>query len=64
MNTESERGSRSDRAPAPQGPVSPDEEQQALEVELRRFSVRDRLLQLFEWLYPYSATRTRNSRRK
>jgi len=64
MNTGSDHGSRPARAPASGGPVSPDEEQLALEAELRRFSVRDRLLQLFEWLYPYSATRTRKSRRK
>jgi hypothetical protein len=64
MNAESEHGSGSDRAPASQDPVARAEEQHALEVELRRSSLRDRLLQLLEWLYPYSASRTRNRRRK
>jgi hypothetical protein len=64
MNTGSERASRPVRAPASHGPVSPDEEQQAREVELRRASLRDRLLQLFEWLYPYSTSRRPDSRRK
>jgi hypothetical protein len=64
MNTGSERRSRPDRAPASRGPVSPDEEQQAREVELRRVSLRDRLLQLLEWLYPYTTSRTPNGRRK
>jgi hypothetical protein len=64
MNSGSEHRSRPDRAPASHAPVSPDEEQQAREVELRRVSLRDRLLQLLEWLYPYTTSRAPNSRRK
>jgi hypothetical protein len=64
MNTESEHESQPSRAPSSKGPVSPEEDQRAREAALRRPSLRDRLLQVLEWLYPYSADRTRKYRDK
>jgi hypothetical protein len=64
MNNEPEDESQSRRTPASHDPVSPEEDQQAREAALRRPSLRDRLLQVLEWLYPYSADQTRNSRHK
>jgi len=64
MNAKSERASRPDGAPPSQVPAARAEEQHALEAHLRRSSLRDRLLQLLEWVYPYAASRTRNRRRK
>lgn len=62
MNTV--RRPQADPATPSPGPVSPAEDQQAREAELRRFSLRDRLLQMLEWVYPYAPNRIRHRRHK
>ena len=64
MKSGSGRGSQFDSPRASQGSASAADDHQRLEAQLRRFPMRDRVLQLLDWLYPYSARRTRKGRGK
>jgi hypothetical protein len=56
---------RSQSEPAGRAPTPENGGRQGLEAQLRRSSMRDRLLQALDWLYPYAAERLRGmSRRK
>ena len=60
MSTGFEPTSKDDVRPdATQAPGLPAEDQQTRERALRRFALRDRLLQVFDWLYPYAGRRRR-----
>jgi hypothetical protein len=52
---------RSHSEPAGRAPTPENGGRQGLEAQLRRSSMRDRLLQVLDWLYPYAAGRLRRT---